>query len=288
MGCSMARPPTLDGGPPLSQSGLVDLRRGDAEVGEDAVDLPDALGRQHGGERREVRVVNGERATAAAGHRRQPLAGQLDVGGVEVRPDHPPARQHALEQQRGVPMARQNMRELNEDTVVRADAEAGAGQFRRESHDRAARAGEAAVDAAEETADLKDSDSEEELREVGKKLAKGGRGRRPGQSGAGRAPAADGAGDRDAGGPAAENYGYKEAQNYAQQARVVNGRSFFQNGSVWTDSTAQAQEDLKQKEVAFNSDEYFDLLAAHPDAAQWLALGNEVDVVLGDTLYVIR
>jgi len=31
-----------------------------------------------------------------------------------------------------------------------------------------------------------------------------------------------------------------------------------------------------------------DLLAKNPDAAQWLALGNEVDLVLGETLYEIR
>ena len=68
----------------------------------------------------------------------------------------------------------------------------------------------------------------------------------------------------------------------------MNGRAFYQNGVTWTDATAQSKKDLKQKQVAFNSDEYFVLLGKNPDAAQWLALGNEVDVVLGDTLYQIR
>ena len=92
-----------------------------------------------------------------------------------------------------------------------------------------------------------------------------------------------------ASGPASPqpNGGYKVAQNYGQQARVVNGRAFYQNGNTWTDATAQSRKDLKQRQVAFNSDEYFSLLSTNPNAAQWLALGYEVDVVLGDTLYQI-
>jgi hypothetical protein len=82
--------------------------------------------------------------------------------------------------------------------------------------------------------------------------------------------------------------GYRASFNYAQQARVVRGRAFYQNGNVWTDATASTRNDLKKREVKFNSDEYFALLGEHPDAAAWLALGNEVDVVLGDTLVVVR
>lgn len=82
--------------------------------------------------------------------------------------------------------------------------------------------------------------------------------------------------------------GYKVAQNYAQQVRVVRGRAFYQNGAVWTDATAQSQQNLKRREINFNSEEYFALLARHPSAAQWLSLGNQVDLVLDDTLYVVR
>ena len=48
------------------------------------------------------------------------------------------------------------------------------------------------------------------------------------------------------------------------------------------------QEGPEKREVKFNSDEYFQLLTEHPDAAQWFSLGNEVDVVLDDTLVVVR
>jgi len=84
------------------------------------------------------------------------------------------------------------------------------------------------------------------------------------------------------------NYGYRQAQNYAQQARVVKGRAFYQNGNVWTDATVQSKQNVKQQQIKFNSDEYFALLREHPEAAAWLSLGNEVDVVLGDTLVSVR
>ena len=82
--------------------------------------------------------------------------------------------------------------------------------------------------------------------------------------------------------------GYRAAQNYAQQARVVNGRAFYQNGRTWTDATAQNNRALKQKQLRFNSEEYFELVRANAHAAPWLSLGSEVDVVIGDTLYQVR
>ena len=83
--------------------------------------------------------------------------------------------------------------------------------------------------------------------------------------------------------------GYRASQtrNYAQQVRVVGGRAFYQNGSVWTDSAAQ-KPGLPQKQVAFGSAEYFALASRSPQAAQWLALGNQVDVVIDGYLYNIR
>jgi Ca-activated chloride channel family protein len=90
--------------------------------------------------------------------------------------------------------------------------------------------------------------------------------------------------------PSGEKTGYRasQTQNYASQARVVNGRAFYQNGAVWTDSTAQGQKGLKQKTVRFGTDEYFAFVKKNPGTAAWLALGSNVDVVVGDTLYAIR
>jgi Ca-activated chloride channel family protein len=83
--------------------------------------------------------------------------------------------------------------------------------------------------------------------------------------------------------------GYRFAQNYAQQVKLVNGRAFYQNGDAWSDaSLAQQRQDIKRKNIRFNSDEYFALLRDKPAAAQWLALGNNVDLVIDDTLYSVR
>ncbi|MGO9309561.1 MAG: VIT domain-containing protein [Spirochaetia bacterium] len=84
--------------------------------------------------------------------------------------------------------------------------------------------------------------------------------------------------------------GYRAAQqqNYAQQVRVVNGRAFYQNGNVWTDSSAQLRPGLAQRQVRFGSTEYFELLKKSPAAAQWLALGSNVDVVVDGVLVSVR
>jgi Ca-activated chloride channel family protein len=72
---------------------------------------------------------------------------------------------------------------------------------------------------------------------------------------------------------------------YTQQSKFVNGRAFFQNGKQWIDSNAQNTS--KRQRVQFNSDEYFNLLTNHPEAAPWLALGQNVVLTLGDTVYEI-
>jgi Ca-activated chloride channel family protein len=213
------------------------------------------------------------------------------------------------EQSRGVPLALQTQRELAEDATAGGLARDRYSSARAEAREPALRAGGSAVQNAQDIDELKRSSNQSQARRQGERLAKGpGMG---GMAGGGLASAPRGAaGGRPApaGGPAAPGQaagadtealattapeadgarGYKESQNYAQQARVVNGRAFYQNGRTWTDATAQNRKDLKQQQVAFNSEAYFGLLAKHPEAAQWLSLGEEIDLVLGDTLYQIR
>ena len=173
------------------------------------------------------------------------------------------------ERRRAIPLAMQTQREFAADAAAAAPAEAKYESARAEAVDRSKRAGAGAVENAQDLESLKSSTNVAQSRAQGERLAK-----RPSVA---SQP-----------GAAGNVSGYKMAQNYAQQARVVKGRAFYQNGATWTDATAQSKKDLKNKQLAFNSDEYFALLAQHPDAAEWLALGNEVDVVLGDTLYQIR
>jgi Ca-activated chloride channel family protein len=180
------------------------------------------------------------------------------------------------ERRRDVPIAMQNLRELSTDALAGGVARDRYRWAAGEAEDRGRRSGAGAVASAKDIQDLKLNDNEEQARQQGERLAKT----------YALAPGAAAATGPVAAAQPAE--GYKKAQNYGQQARVVNSRAFYQNDGVWTDSTAQARKDLKRKEIAFNTDPYFALLKANPTAAPWLALGEQVDLVLGDTLYVIR
>jgi Ca-activated chloride channel family protein len=188
------------------------------------------------------------------------------------------------ERTRGVPIARQNFRELGEDRVALRQAQGQYVGAKDEAQQPGRRSGEVAVDNARKLNELKESFNDQQTRDydkLAKAKADGGRYYNRGGLAAGgvtqpAAPATD------------AELGYRVATNYAQQAKVVNGRAFYQNGNVWNDSTAQAKQNIKTVEVKFNSDEYFALLKEHPDAAQWLSLGDNVDVVIGETLYQVR
>ena len=67
----------------------------------------------------------------------------------------------------------------------------------------------------------------------------------------------------------------------SQVSRFVRGRTFYQNGNVWVDANVQSQKGVRTRQVKFGSKEYDALLTGHPDAAPWLALGRNVQVVLG-------
>jgi Ca-activated chloride channel family protein len=79
----------------------------------------------------------------------------------------------------------------------------------------------------------------------------------------------------------------KQLDDVEQNTRVVRGKSFYQNGAQWIDADAQRAKNAKAVRVQFASDEYFTLLAKNADAAQWLALGRNVQFTLGDTLYEV-
>jgi Ca-activated chloride channel family protein len=72
---------------------------------------------------------------------------------------------------------------------------------------------------------------------------------------------------------------------YTRQSKFVNGRAFYQNGKQWIDAIAQNLP--KRQRVQFNSEAYFDLLKQHPEAAPWMALGQNVLLALDDTVYEI-
>src|SRR6266480_2368811 len=74
---------------------------------------------------------------------------------------------------------------------------------------------------------------------------------------------------------------------YTQQKQFVGGRSFSQNGKQWIDAAVQKLKDAKRVRVQFGSQDYFDLLASKPQTQAWLALGQNVQFVLGETVYEV-
>jgi Ca-activated chloride channel family protein len=169
------------------------------------------------------------------------------------------------EERRNVRRDLRSFQELEDDREVLGQAKDLMDSVRREAAAPAARSGAGAVANAQAVQELKLIAAESRA-----------------ASGSGLAKSAPAATEGPTG------YRAAQAQNYASQVRVVNGRAFYQNGNLWTDSTAQSDAKLKNRLVRFGSSEYFTLLARNPGAAAWFSLGSNVDVVVDDTLYQVR
>ena len=88
--------------------------------------------------------------------------------------------------------------------------------------------------------------------------------------------------------PMSANDSKARLANYSQQGQLIAGKNFFQNTKhQWVDSLTQKFQNAKQQRIQFNSSEYFAFAAKHPKALPWLALGQNVQFVLDDTLYDI-
>ena len=74
----------------------------------------------------------------------------------------------------------------------------------------------------------------------------------------------------------------------SQQGRFVAGKNFYQNDGQWVDAAAQKLPNSKRQHIQFNSAQYFAFAAKEPRALPWLALGQNVQFVMGDTLYEIH
>lgn len=76
--------------------------------------------------------------------------------------------------------------------------------------------------------------------------------------------------------------------NDSQPGQWVAGKNFFLNTSnQWVDSFVQKFLNARRQRIQFDSPEYFNFAAKHPEALPWLALGQNVQFVLDDTLYEI-
>lgn len=77
-----------------------------------------------------------------------------------------------------------------------------------------------------------------------------------------------------------------ESQAQAGAIRTVNDRTFILRDGVWTD-TAFEPDTMQTEKVTFLSDAYFDLLTAHPELAEYFALGERVIVMLEGIAYEV-
>ncbi|MCC7446899.1 MAG: VWA domain-containing protein [Anaerolineae bacterium] len=68
--------------------------------------------------------------------------------------------------------------------------------------------------------------------------------------------------------------------------KQVNDRTFMLRGGIWTDTLYTDK--MKLVPVIFLSDDYFKLLDAHPEIKDYLAIGDHVVIVIGDTAYEIK
>jgi Ca-activated chloride channel family protein len=71
---------------------------------------------------------------------------------------------------------------------------------------------------------------------------------------------------------------------YANQSQFVAGKNFFLNGDVWMDAEIQKHANAARTRLQFGSDEYFNWMNRNPGARAWLALGRNVQFVLGGSV----
>ena len=176
------------------------------------------------------------------------------------------------EDRRGVPLAMQSLPQLYSDKAARREAVDNWNDFKNETQGEKALAGARyglALKNAESPATATMSGALEANRALG---FSGGRG----ASGVPAMP------------PSSSEDSKAKLVNYSQQGQLVAGKNFFQNSSnQWVDSLAQKFQNAKHQRIQFNSPEYFAFAAKNPRALPWLALGQNVQFVLDDTLYDI-
>jgi len=176
------------------------------------------------------------------------------------------------EDRRRVPLAMQSLRQLGEDPLARQEAAQNYRFFKLDKD------GEKAVAGARYGYELKNAASPATAGDLGGVEANRALGLSSsvGRGGTSTIPALP-----------AEDSKVRLAQ-YSQQGQFINGKNFFQNTSnQWVDAAAQKFQNAKKQRIQFNSTEYFAFAAKNSKALPWLALGQNVQFVLDNTLYEI-
>ena len=88
--------------------------------------------------------------------------------------------------------------------------------------------------------------------------------------------------------PAADSHGFvpDAGREDAKKAmRLVEGTAFYRAGEIWIQTDLPA--DAKKKDLELFSDDYFALLAKHPEVGKYMALGK-VDFLVDGVVYSVR
>ena len=177
------------------------------------------------------------------------------------------------EARRNVPLSMQSLPQLNSDSLARREAAANWDYFKMD------RDGSKAVAGARYGYELKNAAAPAVAATSGTTEAN----RALGLDAAGRL-----GGSLATVTPAPADEGKVKLAEYSQQGRFIAGKNFYQNTSnQWVDESAQKIQNAKRQRIQFNSKEYFEFAAKDRRALPWLALGNNVQFVLDDTLYEI-
>jgi len=177
------------------------------------------------------------------------------------------------ESRRNVPLSMQSLPQLNTDTVARREAAANWDFFKRDKD------GDKAVAGARYGYELKNAAAPAAAAASGAVEANRALGLQPafvGRAGSATVTATP-----------SEDSKTRLVQ-YSQQGQFIAGKNFYQNASnQWVDESAQKLQNAKRQRIQFNSKEYFEFAAKERRALPWLALGQNVQFVLDDTLYEI-
>jgi Ca-activated chloride channel homolog len=171
------------------------------------------------------------------------------------------------EQRREVPVRFRSMPELERNQNARAEAAKSWQQFTTE------RGGDAGVAGALSGMALKSADA-------AAPAALGAEAQFARRYGLASSSAAAGRADNSAAAP-------NTAPSTSTPSQFVGGKTFFQNGSQWVDTTVQRMANATPIRIQFGSTDYFNLLAKNPVMATWLALGREVQFVWHNQLYEV-
>jgi Ca-activated chloride channel family protein len=171
------------------------------------------------------------------------------------------------EARRNVPVAMQSLPQLSADSLARKDAAANWDSFKLE------RDGDRAVSGARYGYELKSATAPAVAAVSGATEANRALGFSSGAVRPATSPSED---------------SKTRLAQLSQQGQFIAGKNFYQNTrNEWVDEAAQKSQNVRRQRIQFNSSEYFAFAAKTPRALPWLALGQNVQFVLGDTLYEI-